>query len=117
MTQTPTVRVEPELYEQMRNYSRLTGVPISSMVNDALAARLDVWARDLYERREIVLKRQAQHKKRGFVPTLTALEQELLDRFQPQKEPYEEGDLDSDGNPRMVLHLHNHEPVPKKWRR
>jgi hypothetical protein len=83
------------------------------MVTNALTAKLDFWVSDLYRRREAILKRHAQNKRKSVVSTLSENERELLDRFQP----YGEGDLDEDGKPKMVLYLHNRDPVPEKWRK
>ena len=85
-------------------------------MNEAVSERFSLLEADLRQRREQILRRHAQNKKKGLVATMNVLEMELLDRFQPQQEPYQEGDLDADGKPKVVLHLHNQDPVPEKWR-
>jgi hypothetical protein len=94
------VRIDGKLAEEVRTYCRITGLPITQVLNEAISQWLEVPA---------ITKLSILHediKRRGPKAKLNMRELELLARYEAQ-------DPDGDKN---VYHLHNDEPVPLVWR-
>jgi hypothetical protein len=98
MVEQAVVRVDGSLAEEVRTYSRISGVSISRVLDEAISEWLEVKA---------VVKLSTLHeaiKARGPKAKLTQGEKELLARYEH---------VEGEGN---VYHLHNDAPVPVEWR-
>jgi antitoxin component of RelBE/YafQ-DinJ toxin-antitoxin module len=109
MPEQSVVRVDSKLLDEVQTYCRITGMSVSTVLNQMLAEFIE--RGDLHIRLESMLKKvQERVEKNGSKARLSMGEQELLARYLPQEE------LEPGEEPYSTIHLHNNEPVPVKWR-
>jgi antitoxin component of RelBE/YafQ-DinJ toxin-antitoxin module len=109
MPEQSVVRVDSKLLDEVQTYCRITGMSVSTVLNQMLAEFIE--RGDLHIRLESMLKKvQERVEKNGSKARLSMGEQELLARYLPQE------DLKDGEEPYYTIHLHNNEPVPVKWR-
>jgi hypothetical protein len=103
MSPQSTVRLDSDVVDELRTYSRLTGVPINRVIEDAIEQHMTTIQARLHFWRKQALQKTGK---------LTKAEQELLARYLPQPEDQ----LEPGEKPYDTFHLHNQDPVPVEWR-
>jgi hypothetical protein len=109
MPDQSVVRVDTHLLDEVQTYCRITGISLTTVLNEAVAAWIE--GGRLHSRLEPILKQvQERVAAKGSKARLSLREQELLARYLPQN------DLAEGEEPHNAIHLHNNDPVPMEWR-
>jgi hypothetical protein len=103
------VRVDSKLLDEVQTYCRITGVSVSTVLDEAVSHWIE--SGRLHSPLESMLKKiQERVAKNGPKARLTLREHELLGRYLPQE------DLKDGEKPHYAIHLHNNDPVPMHLR-
>jgi hypothetical protein len=109
MPDQSVVRVDTHLLDEVQTYCRITGISLTTVLNEAVAAWIE--GSHLHLPLERMLKQvQDRVEAKGSKARLSLREQELLGRYLPQE------DLKEGEEPQYAIHLHNNDPVPMEWR-
>ncbi len=103
------VRVDTRLLDEVQTYCRITGISLTTVLNEAVAAWIE--GCHLHAPLERMLKQvQDRVNEKGSQARLSMRELELLGRYLPQE------DLKEGEEPYYTIHLHNNDPVPMQFR-
>jgi hypothetical protein len=103
------VRVDSKLLDEVQTYCRITGISLTTVLNEAVAAWIE-GGRLHIPLESMLAKVQERVEKNGSNARLTLREHELLARYLPQE------DLQEGEKPHYAIHLHNNDPVPMQYR-
>jgi len=102
------VRVDSKLLDEVQTYCRITGISLTTVLNEAVANWIES-GRLHIPLESVLAKVQARVEKSGPNARLTFRELELLGRYLPQG-------LKKGEKPHYAIHLHNNDPVPMHLR-